>query len=814
MVAGSALWAATAGLAIAAAASGDAIVNDAHFYGQSPPVYPSRNRLRGLILVTANMTATGGAWADAHAKARDLVSRMTLAEKVSLTGGAPVNNGCSGNVAAIPRLGFPGMCLSDAGQGLRATDFVSSFPSGIHVGASWNKDLAARRGAAMADEFKKKGVNVLLGPVVGPAWRVALGGRNWEGFAADPYLSGSLAAQSVVGIQGQGVITSVKHYIGNEQETNRNPSGDVQAVSSNIDDRTMHEMYLWPFQDAVHAGSGNIMCSYQRINNSYGCANSKTLNGLLKTELGFQGFVVSDWGAQHTGYAGALAGMDMAMPDPGSFWGDKLVESVKNGSVPESRIDDMATRILTPWYQFNQDKDFPNPGSGMPKDITKPHVIVDARDPAASSVLFDGAIEGHVLVKNTNSTLPLLRPRLLSVFGYSAKTPDLFAPGGGVLQTYQWQLGAETIDPGAAFSAAALGDPSGAGTNAPSIGINGTLFSGCGSGATTPALAISPLDALTARAHRDGTALLIDLASPRPVAHPASDACLVFGNAFACEAYDRPGLQDAHTDALVNAVADSCARTVVVLHNAGPRLLEGFVDHPNVTAVLLAHLPGQASGPALAALLYGDAAPSGKLPYTLAKNGGDYPALRPSAPDERLRNFPQSNFSEGVLTDYRHFDRANITPRFEFGFGLSYATFAVSGLTVQRVAVRGSATAPLDEFPSGAVIPGGHADLWDNVALATAEVRNTGGERAGAEVVQLYVGIPDDDDGTPARQLRGYEKMSLQPGEVATVTFALSRRDLSVWDVGAQRWRLRRGTYRIEVGTSSRDLPLQASLEI
>ena len=135
-----------------------------------------------------------------------------------------------------------------------------------------------------------------------------------------------------------------QHYIANEQETNRNPSGQVQSVSSNIDDRTMHEIYLWPFQDAVHAGSGNIMCSYQRLNNSYGCANSKSLNGLLKTELGFQGWVVSDWGAQHAGAAAALAGMDVAMPNGDALWGSHLVDSVKNGSVPESRIDDMVVR--------------------------------------------------------------------------------------------------------------------------------------------------------------------------------------------------------------------------------------------------------------------------------------------------------------------------------------------------------------------------------------------------------------------------------------------------------------------------------------
>ncbi|ATY66055.1 beta-glucosidase [Cordyceps militaris] len=813
MVAASTFCAATTGLlamAAAAATASNVITDDTYFYGQSPPVYPSRKSPH------ADMAATGGAWADAYAKAKALVGQMTLEEKVGLTNGVSVDNGCPGNVGNVSRLGFPGMCLGDAGQGLRGTDFVSSFPSGIHVGAryrggnSWNKDLAARRAAAMADEFKKKGVNVLLGPVVGPAWRVTLSGRNWEGFAADPYLSGSLAAQTVMGIQGQGVITSTKHFIANEQETNRNPSGDVQSVSSNIDDKTMHELYLWPFQDAVHAGTGNIMCSYQRINNSYGCANSKTLNGLLKTELGFQGFVVSDWGAQHTGYAGALAGLDMAMPDTGSFWGAKLVEAVRNGSVPESRVNDMATRILTPWYHFKQDQAFPNPGFGMPKDVTKPHAVVDARDPAAKPVLLAGAVEGHVLVKNTKNTLPLTKPRLLSVFGYSARSPDLSGPGPGI-KLLQWQLGAEAIDANEAVAGAI-----GRADRVSAIGINGTLFSGCGSGATTPAHALAPLDALKMRAYQDGTALFHDLASAAPVVDPASDACIVFGNAFACEAYDRPALHDAYTDDLVRAVADRCPKTIVVLHNAGPRVVDAFIEHDNVTAVLLAHLPGEQSGPALVALLYGAANPSGKLPYTLARNQSDYPAPGPSSTPpsgDRFAHFPQSNFSEGVYTDYRHFDRQAIAPRFPFGFGLSYTTFGLAGAAVRRVA--GAAATTVDEYPTGAVIPGGRADLWDNLAVVTVEVRNTGDVHAGAEVVQLYVGMPPaGEDAPPWRQLRGYEKVYLQPGEARTASFPLTRRDLSAWNVETQQWQLRRGTYTLALGTSSRDLPLKVSLEI
>ncbi|KAG5773359.1 hypothetical protein H9Q73_012140 [Fusarium xylarioides] len=233
------------------------------------------------------------------------------------------------------------------------------------------------RGSGMAGEFKAKGVNVLLGPVASPLGRVVREGGNWEGFAVDPYRSGVLTSETVTAIQKAGVIASTKHFIGNEQETNRNPNATVEAVSSNIDDQTMHELYLWPFQDAFRAGTVNIMCSYQRVNNSYGCANSKAQNGLLKGELGFQGFIVSDWAAQHAGVATALAGMDMVMPFGTPFWGDNLTAAVLNGSVPEQRITDMATRILASWYQLGQDKGFKSPGFGMPVDLSKPHRAVE-----------------------------------------------------------------------------------------------------------------------------------------------------------------------------------------------------------------------------------------------------------------------------------------------------------------------------------------------------------------------------------------------------------------------------------------------------
>lgn len=776
--------------ALATVQAQDVITEDSYFFGESPPVFPSPEM------------SGAGPWATAYARARALVAQMTLEEKVNMTAGTTAPNGCSGTIPAIDRLEFPGMCVSDAGQGLRGTDFVSSWPSGLHVGASWNKELTYKRGMGMGGEFKRKGVNMLLGPVVGPLGRVVEGGRNWEGYSVDPYLGGALVHETVVGVQGVGVITSTKHYIANEQETDRNPTANNSAQSSNIDDVTLHELYLWPFQDAVHAGTGNIMCSYNRINNSYGCQNSKTLNGVLKGELGFQGFVVSDWYAQHSGVDAALAGLDVAMPNGGVYWGDNLTLSVTNGSVSESRLDDMATRVIASWYQMGQDKSFPAPGIGMPANLSLPHTIIDGRDPTDKPILYAGAVEGHVLVKNTNSALPLKRPRMLSVFGYSAKSPDKNNYGGSTFTA--WGLGLEAGDDG---MAAALTDAFTGLSKEPvaAVAINGTIISGGGSGATSQSTFISPFDALISRADQDNTQLYWDFNSPIPDVMGASDACLVLGNAFATEGVDRPGLRDDYTDGLVLHVASRCANTIVVLHNAGIRLVDQWIDHANVTAVIYAHLPGQESGKALVSLLYGDENFSGKLPYTVARNESDYgDVLHPDQPEGRFIKFPQSNFSEGRYIDYRHFDRAAIEPRFEFGFGLSYTTFGYSNLQVSNIATANTAT-----YPTGAIAEGGQTDLWDVVARVRADVTNTGSVD-GAEVAQLFVGIP----GAPARQLRGFEKPQIVAGETTTVTFDLTRRDLSVWDVVAQKWGLQSGSYQIYVGGSSRDLPLTGSLSI
>ena len=278
---------------------------------------------------------------------------------------------------------------------------------------------------------------------------------------------------------------------------------------------------------------------------------------------------------------------------------------------------------------------------------------------------------------------------------------------------------------------------------------------------------------------------------------------LVFINAYASESFDRTSLTDEFSDNLIKNVAANCTNTIVVIHSAGIRVVDAWIDNPNITAVLFAGLPGQESGNSLADILWGDVNPSGRLPYTVAKNESDYGNLLNSTVS--LDAYPQDNFTEGVFIDYRAFDKDGIEPRYEFGFGLSYTTFDYADL---QVTAAGGDVAEYPD-PSVKVIQGGHPELWETIYNVTISVTNTGGV-FGYDVPQLYVGIPD----APVRQLRGFERVPLQPGETKSVVFPLTRRDLSIWDVVMQQWRLQSGQYALWVGASSRDLRLHDTLAV
>lgn len=449
---------------------------------------------------------------------------MTNEEKQNITtGGSGTTNGCAGFSPGVPRLGYPGMCFDDGPSGTRGTEMVNGYAAGISTGASWNRTLAYERGRAMGAEAKAKGVNVLLGPSIGALGRVATGGRNWEAFSSDAYLCGVMGAQTVTGLQ-ENVLAVAKHLVANEQETNRLPSAfglGNASVSSNLDDKTLHELYLWPFQDLIKAGVGSVMCSYQRVNNSHACQNSKLLNGVLKTELGFQGIAVSDWDALYTGIAGANAGLDMAMGvSPSQYWTGNLTKAVANGTMEQTRLDDMATRIVASWYRF---ANF-TPGIGLPANMLFEHQsqTVSGMLASSKSTIFQGAVEGHVLVKNVNNTLPLNSPRILSLYGYDGPAPTRAYPRGGASK---YMFGYESVDVAEDF---VYGFYLQKQMILPQAAMNGTIVSGGGSSAVTPPYISAPFDAFQEQAYNDGTWLVWDFRSQDPDYATSSDACIVF----------------------------------------------------------------------------------------------------------------------------------------------------------------------------------------------------------------------------------------------------------------------------------------------
>ncbi|GCB27704.1 probable beta-glucosidase G [Aspergillus awamori] len=758
-------------------------------YGGSPPVFPSPE------------TKGKGGWEKAMAQAKNWVSQLTVEEKAWMATGQP--GPCVGNILPIPRLNFTGLCLQNGPQCIQQGDYSSVFVSGVSAAASWDRKLLYDRGYAMATEHKGKGTHVVLGPIGGPLGRSPYDGRTWEGFAADPYLTGVCMEETILGIQDAGVQANAKHFIANEQETQRNPTyaPDANAttyiqdsVSSNLDDRTLHEIYMWPFANAARARVASFMCSYNRVNGSHSCQNSYLLNHLLKTELGFQGYVMSDWGATHSGVASAESGMDMTMPGgftvygelwtEGSYFGKNLTEAINNGTITTDRIDDMIVRIMTPYFWLGQDKNYPSVDASVgPLNVDSPPDTWlydwkftgpsnrDVRGNNSAMIREHGAAS-TVLLKNERNALPLRKPRNIVIVGNDA----------------------------------------GSDTQGPSTQTDfeyGVLANAGGSGTCRFSYLSTPQDAITTRARQYGgrvqtwlnNTLITEKSMPELWNPEQPDVCLVFLKSWSEENVDRTYLTlDWNGNAVVEAVAKYCNNTVVVTHSAGVNVLP-FADHPNVTAILAAHYPGEEAGNAIADLLYGDANPSAKLPYVIAYNESDYNAPLTTAVATNGTYDWQSWFDEELEVGYRYFDAHNIPVRYEFGFGLSYTTYNLTKLVAAKPVASNLTALPEQR----AVQPGGNPALWDTVYTLTAQVSNTGSVD-GYAIPQLYVGFPDTAPaGTPPSQLRGFDKIWLEAGETKKVTFELMRRDVSYWDVTAQDWRIPAGEFTFKAGFSSRD---------
>ncbi|QRV89391.1 glycoside hydrolase family 3 protein [Ceratobasidium sp. AG-Ba] len=758
----------------------------------------------GVRRQNTNATWTGpladgsNAWKSAFAKAKAVVAQMTLEEKVNITTGLGVVSPCAGNTGAVPRLNIPSFCLQDGPAGVRPATFASQFPAEVTVAATWDRKLFYDRAVALGAEFRGKGIHIALAPVTGgPLGRSPLGGRNWEGFSSDPYLSSVGSYLSVKGFQDQGVVATSKHYALYEQETNRNskvppPLNNATyhplPISSDIGDAAFHETYLLSFVEAVRAGTGSIMCAYNRINGSHACEDSVTLNNVLKGELNFQGHVMSDWFGHWTDDGAALGGMDLTMPGTG-FWGPELVKLVQNGTVPMARLDDMVHRILLPYYALGQDKNFPplqfntagirsqqylalNPGNTN-VNVQADHYKVIRKIGEDSATLLKN--------KRTNGGgLPLSKSKFLAVFGQDAGgNPDGILACGNI-------------------------------NSCPPGHNNGTNSIGGGSGAAYAPYIVTPLDGILAKHQPSMTQvnwasndLDLDTAKKNAI---IADTSIVFAYSYQTEFIDRDNLTLwSNGDALINTVASQCNNTIVVIHSGQQVLMESWINHENVTAVVFAYYPGQETGNAIASILYGDVNPSGKLPFTLGKSPSDFP---PNGIYAENVTDPHVNFEEGNLIDYRWFDAKNITPRFEFGFGLSYTTFEYSNIKVTSTPGKPTDGVLLTKEPFD-----GKATLYDVAYTITATIKNTGSV-AGCEIAQMYLAYPSSQTSQPVRSLRGFDKLCLSKGQSKTATFKLRQKDHAVWDVRRQTWTVPKGTFTAYVGSSSRSLPLKASFTV
>jgi beta-glucosidase len=665
-------------------------------------------------------------------RAAKLLAAMSLDEKLALLAGVDpakalgVTDGpiYVGYVPGNPKLCLPALTLNDGPAGVGDTQVgTTAFPAPIAQAATWDPQLQRSFGQALGLEAWQKGINVVLAPDVNIA-RVPENGRNFEAFGEDPFLSGQTGAAVIEGIQQNPVIATVKHFAVNSQETNR------YYVSSNVDERTLHEIYLPPFATAVEqAHVGAVMCAYGLVNAVFSCQNQPLLDTALRQQFRFRGLVMSDWGATWSTVESATAGLDLEMPG-GLFYGPALKDAVAAGDVTTQTIDGMARPILTTMFRLGL-FDHPPPA----RDSA---VFADVSSLADRRIALELAEEGTVLLKNTPGTLPLHL--------------------------------------GAGASIAVIGAPAGFGDITPYIGGRGSAF-------VTPTAAVSPLQALTARAAKAGeTVVSSDGSDPVAAAAVAAKAtvAVVFAYDQEQEGRDRTTLAlPFDQDQLIEQVAQANPRTIVVLDTGGPVLMPWLGQ---VAGVLEAWYPGVRDGDAVAAILFGDADPTGRLPQTFPASDSSVPASTPS-------QWPGSGdgqdaaFTEGIEVGYRWYDANKVAPLFPFGYGLSYTRFAYEHLHVRRSRAR---------------------------VTVTFTVRNVG-TRKGTEIPQLYVDDPRAA-GEPPKQLQGYQRLFLRPHKSALVTMTLTRRAFAYWDSTAHKWRVAPGLYRILVGSSSRDIRLHGFL--
>jgi beta-glucosidase len=695
-------------------------------------------------------------------RVQDLLGRMTLQEKVSMLRGAGWMES-----AAVERLGIPSIKMADGPMGVGSwlgssaiTHWLkpaqplasTAFPAGVAIAATWDPELAKDEGQVIGQEMKALGRDMILGPTVN-IQRVPLWGRNFEGYGEDPYLAGQMAIGYIEGVQGEGVIATVKHFVANNQEYER------QRVDAEVDERALHEIYLPAFKAAVEqAHVWSVMSAYNRVNGAYCAQNTPLLKEVLQKDWGFEGFVVSDWRSTYSTAPTVNAGMDIEMPGGGitktwlkgaivqasenrGTWltSEKVLSEVSAANISTVTIDDNVSRILRVIFT-----------SGIFDHRHVASGLVDT--PGQRAVARRAAAESIVLLKNEGSLLPLdlWKVRSIAVIG----------PNAAVART-----------------------------------------GGGGSSLVHPKYAITPLDGIKERAGNQVRILYAmgnsmegeDAAKDTPAAQEQlrneavavaakADAAMVFvgySPKFEAEDFDRETMDlPSGQDDLIQAVAKANRNTIVIFNAGAPITMSKWAD--SVPAILDMFYGGQEGGHGIADVLFGDVNPSGKLPFSFIKEWKDSPAYG-HYPGVNLR----VDYAEGIYVGYRYFDKHNIALQYPFGYGLSYSKFDYSGFQVTPRRISG--TQPI------------------KVSL---DLRNSG-SRAGAEVVELYVHDGHSSVERPIKELRGFRRVELAPGETKGVSFMLDRSSLSYYSTAKKGWVAEPGEFEVLVGTSSEDIRLK-----
>jgi beta-glucosidase len=714
----------------------------------------------GVAQKTATATVKGpwmNSALDPDTRADLMIKEMTLDEKIQLVHGigwgplrpgAPVpagDNGGAGFVQGIPRLGLPDVNEADSAVGVRMASVESRYatllPSVIGMASSWDPKMGFLYGSVIGRELRDQGYNMSIGGGM-DLIREPRNGRNFEYASEDPVLAGTMVGELAMGVQSNQVMGDIKHYVLNDQETGRN------TLNAVLDKRALQETDLLAFQIAIGmAKPAGVMCSYNRVNGDFACENDYTLNEVLKKEWGFRGFVLSDWEATHSTVKAALAGLDEQQPGD-EYFGAALKKAVQDGQVPEARLDDMVHRLVRSMFAVGV--------------IDHPPVrrVVDpfkGRDDAKKI-----EEESLVLLKNEGGILPLNAGDGKTVVVIGGHADEGVLSGGG---------SAQVDAPGGRPGGSVWGQP--------------VYFPS------------SPLRYLKEQAGDANVSFDpgTDVAEAAKAAKHAQVA-IVFVTQWMSEGMDRPTLSLPNDqDALVEAVAKANPNTVVVLETGGPVSMPW---HGRVKGIVEAWFPGIGGGEAIANVLYGRVNASGKLPVTFAENEEQLPHPKVTGLTARTGNngmdgggfhgMESKNFTvdynvEGMKVGYKWFQVKNETPLFPFGFGLSYTSFAYSGLTVA---------------------PGG-----ESVSFA---VKNTGA-RAGDEVAEVYVTLPKSAD-EPFRKLVGFVRVPLAAGASETVTVPIQPLYLKVFSTEKNGWERLGGQYEIEVGGSSAELPLKTEVSL